>query len=238
MASHIGKLPVTIPAGVEVKIDGQSFTAKGAKGTDSYEIPEGITAQVEGNEIILVPADDLRPTRAKHGLARSIVASMVKGVHDGYAKTLDIIGTGYRAQAKGKGIEFSLGYSHTITVEPPEGIEFELPNPNQVIVKGIDKQAVGQCAANIRKLRAPEPYKGKGIEFSLGYSHTITVEPPAGIEFELPNPNQVIVKGIDKQAVGQCAANIRKLRAPEPYKGKGIKYADEHILRKAGKAGK
>ena len=166
MASHIGKLPVTIPAGVEVKIDGQSFTAKGVKGTDSYEIPEGITAQVEGNEIILVPADDLRPTRAKHGLARSIVASMVKGVHEGYAKTLDIVGTGYRAQVKGKGIEFSLGYSHTITVEPPEGIEFELPNPNQVIVKGIDKQAVGQCAANIRKLRAPEPYKGKGVKYS------------------------------------------------------------------------
>ena len=179
MASHIGKLPVTIPAGVEVKIDGQSFTAKGAKGTDSYEIPEGITAVVEGNEVVLTPADDLRPTRAKHGLARSIVAGMVKGVHEGYAKTLEIVGTGYRAQMK-----------------------------------------------------------GKGIEFSLGYSHTITVEPPAGIEFELPNPNQVIVKGIDKQAVGQCAANIRKLRAPEPYKGKGIKYADEHNLRKAGKAGK
>ena len=167
MASHIGKLPVTIPAGVEVKIDGQSFTAKGAKGTDSYEIPEGITAQwSKATKIILVPADDLRPTRAKHGLARSIVASMVKGVHEGYAKTLDIVGTGYRAQAKGKGIEFSLGYSHTITVEPPAGIEFELPNPNQVIVKGIDKQAVGQCAANIRKLRAPEPYKGKGIKYS------------------------------------------------------------------------
>ena len=170
MASHIGKLPVTIPAGVEVKIDGQSFTAKGAKGTDSYEIPEGITAQVEGNEIILVPADDLRPTRAKHGLARSIVASMVKGVHEGYAKTLDIIGTGYRAQAKGKGIEFSLGYSHTITVEPPEGIEFELPNPNQVIVKGIDKQAVGQCAANIRKLRAPEPYKARASSTPMNAS--------------------------------------------------------------------
>ena len=107
MASHIGKLPVAIPAGVEVKIDGQSFSAKGAKGSDSYEIPEGITANVEGNEIVLVPVDDLRPTRAKHGLARSIIASMVKGVHEGYAKTLEIVGTGYRAQMKGKGIKYS-----------------------------------------------------------------------------------------------------------------------------------
>ena len=165
MASHIGKLPVTIPAGVEVKIDGQSFTAKGVKGTDSYEIPEGITAQVEGNEIILVPADDLRPTRAKHGLARSIVASMVKGVHEGYAKTLDIVGTGYRAQAKGKGIEFSLGYSHTITVEPPAGISFSVETPTKFHVDGIDKQAVGETAAKIRKLRKPDPYKGKGVRY-------------------------------------------------------------------------
>ncbi|KFJ05397.1 50S ribosomal protein L6 [Bifidobacterium tsurumiense] len=166
MASHIGKLPVSIPAGVEVKIDGQSFSAKGPKGSDAYVIPDGITAKVEDNEIILTPADDLRPTRAMHGLSRAIVASMVKGVHEGYTKTLDIVGTGYRAQMKGKGIEFSLGYSHTITVNPPEGIEFELPNPNQVIVKGTDKQVVGQVAANIRKLRAPEPYKGKGIKYS------------------------------------------------------------------------
>ena len=161
MASHIGKLPIEIPAGVEVTINGQDFSAKGAKGSDSYTIPE-----VEGNEIIVTANDDLRPTRAKHGLARSIMASMVKGVHDGYQKSLDIVGTGYRAQMKGKGIEFSLGYSHTITVDPPEGITFELPNPNQVIVKGTDKQAVGQVAANIRKLRAPEPYKGKGIKYS------------------------------------------------------------------------
>ncbi|KAA8821335.1 50S ribosomal protein L6 [Bifidobacterium vespertilionis] len=179
MASHIGKLPVAIPAGVEVTIDGQNFAAKGAKGSDSYVIPEGITAVVEGNEIVLTPADDLRPTRAKHGLSRAIIASMVKGVHDGYEKHLLIVGTGYRAAMKGKSIEFSLGYSHTITVDAPEGITFELPNPNEVVVKGTDKQQVGQIAANIRKLRAPEPYKGKGI-----------------------------------------------------------KYADEHILRKAGKAGK
>lgn len=166
MASHIGKLPVVIPAGVEVTINGQEFTAKGPKGTDSFEIPEGITATVEGNEIILTPVDDSRPVRAKHGLARSVVASIVKGVSEGYSKSLDIVGTGYRAQMKGKGIEFSLGYSHTITVEPPEGITFELPSANQVIVKGIDKQAVGQAAANIRKLRAPEPYKGKGIKYT------------------------------------------------------------------------
>ena len=148
MASHIGKLPIAIPAGVEVKIEGQNFSAKGAKGSDSYVVPEGITAAVEGNEIVLTAADDLRPTRAKHGLARSIMAGMVKGVHDGYSKTLEIVGTGYRAVAKG------------------QGIEFELPNPNQVIVKGTDKQVVGQVAANIRKLRAPEPYKGKGIKYS------------------------------------------------------------------------
>lgn len=166
MASHIGKLPVAIPAGVEVKIDGQSFSVKGAKGSDSFEIPEGITAVVEGDEIVLTPADDARPTRAKHGLARSIVASMVKGVHDGYEKHLLIVGTGYRAALKGKDLEFSLGYSHTITVEPLEGITFELPSPTEVVVKGTDKQVVGQAAANIRKLRAPEPYKGKGIKYA------------------------------------------------------------------------
>lgn len=166
MASHIGKLPVAIPAGVEVSINGQEFSVKGPKGSDSYTIPEGITGSVEDNAVVLVPADDLRPTRAKHGLSRSIIAGMVKGVHEGYSKTLEIVGTGYRAVMKGKGIEFSLGYSHTITVNPPEGIEFEVPNANQVIVKGSDKQAVGQVAANIRKLRAPEPYKGKGIKYA------------------------------------------------------------------------
>ena len=166
MASHIGKLPVTIPAGVEVKIDGQNFSVKGTKGSDSYVIPEGITAAVEGNEIVLTPVDDQRTTRAMHGLSRSIIAGMVKGVHEGYTKTLDIVGTGYRAVAKGKGIEFFLGYSHTITVNPPEGITFKVTDANHVVVEGIDKQAVGQVAANIRKLRAPEPYKGKGVKYA------------------------------------------------------------------------
>ncbi len=166
MASHIGKLPVAIPTGVEVTINGQEFSVKGPKGTDSYVIPDGITGTVEDNQIVLVPADDLRPTRAKHGLSRSLIASKVKGVHEGYSKTLEIVGTGYRAVKKGQGIEFSLGYSHTITVNPPEGIEFDVPNANQVIVKGSDKQVVGQVAANIRKLRAPEPYKGKGIKYA------------------------------------------------------------------------
>ncbi len=166
MASHIGKLPVTIPAGVEASFTGQNFSVKGPKGSDSYTLPDGITGKVDGAFLTLTAADDERQTRANHGLSRSIIASMIKGVHEGFTKTLDIVGTGYRAQMKGKGIEFSLGYSHTITVNPPDGIEYELPNQNQVIVKGTDKQVVGQAAANIRKLRAPEPYKGKGIKYS------------------------------------------------------------------------
>ncbi|MFT8639266.1 50S ribosomal protein L6 [Bifidobacterium sp.] len=165
MASHIGKLPIAVPAGVEVAIKGQEFTAKGSKGSDSYTIPEGITGKFEDGTITLVASDDLRPTRANHGLSRSIIASMVQGVHEGFSKHLMIIGTGYRVVAKGKGLEFFLGYSHTITVDPPEGITFELPNANEVIVHGTDKQIVGQVAANIRKLRAPEPYKGKGIKY-------------------------------------------------------------------------
>ena len=167
MASHIGKLPIAVPAGVEITVNGSIFQAKGPKGTDSFELPEGISVSVEDGHVTFTPEDDARPTRAKHGLARSLAAGIL------------IVGTGYRVVAK-----------------------------------------------------------GKNLEFFLGYSHTINVEAPAGIEFEVVNPNELLVKGIDKQAVGQIAANIRKLRAPEPYKGKGIKYADERIIRKAGKAGK
>lgn len=166
MASHIGKLPITIPSSVEITIDGSHVTVKGPRATDTYDLPQGITVTIEDGIMTLNPVDDERQTRARHGLARAILASLVQGVSEGFTKTLEIVGTGYRAQLKGKSIEFSLGYSHTITVEPPEGIEFELPNPTQVIVKGSSKQAVGQAAANIRKLRAPEPYKGKGIKYS------------------------------------------------------------------------
>lgn len=166
MASHIGKLPIAVPAGVEITINGNIFQAKGAKGTDFFEVPEGISVAVEDGQIIFTPEDDTRPTRAKHGLARSLAAGIVEGVSQGFTKRLLIVGTGYRVVAKGKNLEFFLGYSHTINVEAPEGIEFEVVNPNELLVKGTDKQAVGQIAANIRKLRAPEPYKGKGIKYA------------------------------------------------------------------------
>ena len=166
MASHSGKLPIAVPAGVEITINGNIFQAKGAKGTDSFEVPEGISVAVEDGQIVFTPEDDTRPTRAKHGLARSLAAGIVEGVSQGFTKRLLIVGTGYRVAAKGKNLEFFLGYSHTINVEAPEGIEFEVVNPNELLVKGTDKQAVGQIAANIRKLRAPEPYKGKGIKYA------------------------------------------------------------------------
>ena len=165
MASHIGKLPIAIPSGVEASVKDSTVTVKGPKGTDEYTFPENISVEVQDNEIVVSAADNERETRAKHGLARAIIASKVKGVHEGYRKHLLIVGTGSRVQAKGKGLEFSLGYSHTITVNAPEGITFEVPNQNELFVSGMDKQLVGQVAANIRKLRAPEPYKGKGIKY-------------------------------------------------------------------------
>ena len=165
--SRIGKLPVPVPSGVDISIDGSTVSVKGPKGALSHTVAEPITvARDDDGAIVVTRPNDERESRSLHGLTRTLIANMVVGVTEGYSRSLEIVGTGYRAQMKGKGIEFSLGYSHTITVEPPAGIEFELPNPNQVIVKGIDKQAVGQCAANIRKLRAPEPYKGKGVKYS------------------------------------------------------------------------
>lgn len=164
--SRIGKQPIAIPAGVEVKIDEQNVEVKGPKGTLSHEIASPITAVVEEGQVVVSRPDDESKNRALHGLSRTLIYNMVVGVTEGYSKGLEIVGTGYRATAKGKAIEFALGYSHTITVDAPEGIELRLDTPTKLTVIGIDKQLVGETAANIRKLKKPEPYKGKGIRYA------------------------------------------------------------------------
>ena len=164
--SRIGKQPVKVPSGVDVKIDGATVTVKGPKGQLSRELPEpiGIEKREDGS-LQLTRSDDERSSRALHGLARSLVNNMVVGVSEGYKKSLEIVGTGYRAQAKGKGVEMSLGFSHTVQVDAPEGITFTVERPTLLHVEGIDKQLVGQIASNIRRLRPPEPYKGKGVKY-------------------------------------------------------------------------
>lgn len=178
--SRIGKAPIAIPSGVEITVDGAAVEVKGPKGTLSHELPDGITLTVDDGTASVGRADDERQTRALHGLTRALVANMVTGVSEGYRKSLEIVGVGYRVQAK---------------------------SPSS-------------------------------LEFQLGYSHPVSMEAPAGIEFEVPGNTQIHVVGIDKQLVGQVAADIRKWRKPEPYKGKGIRYVGERVLRKAGKAGK
>ena len=164
--SRVGKSPIPIPDGVDVSIDDRTVTVKGSKGTLEHTIPDAISVSLDDGELVFVRADDARESRALHGLTRSIVANMVTGVSEGYRKELEIIGVGYRANAQGAGrIELQLGYSHPIEVEAPEGITFEVPQPTRIGVVGIDKQRVGQVAANIRELRKPEPYKGKGIRY-------------------------------------------------------------------------
>ena len=163
--SRIGKNPVSIPSGVEAKIDGQHVEVKGPKGTWSLDVPEPITVVLEGSEIKVSRPDDNRRSRALHGLSRSLINNMVIGVSEGYTIKMEIFGVGYRVQAKGKGLEFSLGYSHTIPIEPPEGVTFAVDGTTKFSISGIDKQKVGQIAANIRRLRKDDPYKGKGIRY-------------------------------------------------------------------------
>ncbi|MFT8637074.1 MAG: 50S ribosomal protein L6 [Pseudoclavibacter sp.] len=163
--SRIGKLPIDIPAGVEVKVDGDVVTIKGAKGELQHHVPAPIAVKVEGGQVLVSRPDDQRESKALHGLTRTLLHNNIIGVSEGFSKSLQIVGTGYRAVAKGSAVEFSLGYSHTITVEPPEGITFEVEGANKVVVKGSSKQNVGEVAAKLRKLRAPEPYKGKGIRY-------------------------------------------------------------------------
>jgi large subunit ribosomal protein L6 len=164
--SRIGRLPIPVPSGVEVNLDGQSITVKGPKGTLSRTIAEPIRVERDGDDTLLVTRpDDQRTSRSLHGLTRSLVANMVTGVTEGYTKALEIRGVGYRVVAKGSDLEFALGYSHPVPVVAPEGITFAVATPTKLSVSGIDKQQVGEVAANIRKLRKPDPYKGKGVRY-------------------------------------------------------------------------
>ncbi len=159
-------MPIDIPGGVEVKIDGQAVTVKGPKGELSLTVASPIEVAIEDNQVVVTRPDDERNSRSLHGLTRTLIANQIIGVTQGYSKGLEVVGTGYRVQAKGDGVEFSLGFSHPVTVDPPAGITFTVEGNNKLTVSGIDKQAVGEVAANIRKIRKPEPYKGKGVRYA------------------------------------------------------------------------
>ncbi|NHI17750.1 50S ribosomal protein L6 [Microbacterium excoecariae] len=164
--SRIGRLPIDIPAGVEVKIDGQSVAVKGPKGEFALEVAEPIQAKIEENQVLVTRPDDERESRALHGLTRTLINNSIIGVTQGYSKSLEIVGTGYRVQQKGSNLELALGFSHPVVIEPPAGITFAVEGNTRITVSGISKQAVGECAANIRKIRKPEPYKGKGVRYA------------------------------------------------------------------------
>ncbi len=164
--SRVGKAPIIIPSGVEVSVDGATVTVKGSKGTLQRELPAGITASVDEGTLLVERSDESSESRSFHGLSRSLIQNMVIGVTEGFVKELQIQGVGYRATAKGPNqLELALGFSHPVNIKAPEGVEFDVPVQTQILVKGIDKQLVGQVAADIRKWRKPEPYKGKGIRY-------------------------------------------------------------------------
>jgi large subunit ribosomal protein L6 len=167
--SRIGKQPITLPAGVEVAIDGLTVKVKGPKGELTQVLPGFVTIRQEGDQVLVERVDDSRQAYSYHGLSRTLINNMVVGVSEGFFKKLEIIGVGYRAALKGNDIELQLGYSHPVLVKAPAGISFEVPAPTQITVNGIDKQQVGQVAADIRKWRKPEPYKGKGIRYEGEY---------------------------------------------------------------------
>jgi large subunit ribosomal protein L6 len=164
--SRIGYLPIPLPTGVEVKLEGTTAVVTGPKGTLSQDIPPPITIEQSDSQVRVVRPDDERESRALHGLVRSLVANMVEGVTNGFEKRLEIQGVGYRVQAQGSDLVFSLGFSHPVTVKASEGITFQVETPTRFSVSGIDKQLVGETAANIRKIRKPEPYKGKGVRYA------------------------------------------------------------------------
>jgi len=163
--SRVGNKPVELPDGVDVEIQGNAVTVKGSKGELNRSFNERIGFDIDSGFVSVTRPDDSRESRALHGLSRALLANMVIGVSDGYRKELEIQGVGYRVALKGKDIELLVGFSHPVTVQAPEGISFEVPEPTRIVVSGIDKEQVGQVAANIRKVRPPEPYKGKGIRY-------------------------------------------------------------------------
>jgi large subunit ribosomal protein L6 len=164
--SRIGKMPIAIPSGVEVSVSGQHVSVKGPRGSLERDFHERVSVSVEDGQAIVSRTDDGRESRALHGLSRALLANMVTGVSEGFRRELEIIGVGYRAAMKGSDLEMQLGFSHSVPFSAPDGITFEVPEQTKIVVSGIDKEQVGQVAANIRKIRPPEPYKGKGIRYS------------------------------------------------------------------------
>ena len=164
--SRIGRLPIVVPAGVDVKIDGSTVTVKGPKGTLTGTYNNKMAIEMNDGHITVTRPDDTKENRALHGLTRTLIANMVTGVHTGYKKELEIVGIGYRAALQGKDLVLNVGYSHQVTMTPPEGITIEVPGPNKIVINGYDKQLVGQFASEVRGVRPPEPYKGKGIKYA------------------------------------------------------------------------
>lgn len=164
--SRIGRMPIDVPAGVTVSIDGQHVSVKGPKGELALTVAEPIQVSLEENQVVVTRPNEERLSKSLHGLTRTLINNNIIGVTQGYEKKLEVVGTGYRVAAKGQGLELSLGFSHSVTVDPPEGITFAVEGNDKITVMGIDKQAVGETAANIRKLRKPEPYKGKGVRYA------------------------------------------------------------------------
>ena len=163
--SRIGKLPIPVPSGVDVRVEGRTVHVKGPKGELMHTIVEPITIEQAEGQLLVKRPNDEGESKARHGLTRTLIANMVTGVTDGFSKTLEIVGTGYRVTAKGSDLEFALGFSHPVPVSAPEGITFRVETPTRFTVEGIDKQQVGEVAAKIRKLRKPDPYKGKGVRY-------------------------------------------------------------------------
>ncbi len=164
--SRIGKMPVAVPSGVSIDVDGRSVKVKGPKGELHRDFNERVSISVDEGDAIVERVDDSRESRALHGLSRALLANMVEGVSDGFKKELEIVGVGYRAALKGRDLEMQLGFSHPVSFAAPDGVTFEVPEATKIVISGIDKELVGQVAANIRKIRPPEPYKGKGVRYA------------------------------------------------------------------------